>query len=613
MIMLAAIATLASVLLAAVPADTAGYVVLNHGRVAGDMQVVAAGDSVVVRFQYQDRQRGPRIVTRYRFSADTMVLAVEASGLSAAGVPQPVSERFEIADGRMRWSSPSDSGQAPLNPALIFRLRHTTPYDDALLARFLLRQPRRSARLLPVGSARVEIAAETLVVVNGTRHRLRLAVIEGVALSPAAVWLDDRDALFASEATGWLITVRRGAEAVLPVLRSAEQAVAARRSEALARRLTPATKGPLVIRNGDVFDSERGVVRPRTTIVIDGERIVAVGPADSIQPPDHATIIDATGKTVLPGFWDMHTHLPSVMSEANPGLLQLAAGITTIRDLSSAIDISLSHRDRAQAGTLLSPRLLLAGFIEGPGHWAGPTEALVRTEDEARAWVARYDSLGYRQIKLYNLVHPNLVPTIAEETHARGMRLGGHIPRGLAIPLAIRLGFDEIHHAAFFFANFFPDSLFTPRMRAYSQVAIDVSPTFDVEAPEVTALISLLRERGTVVDGTFNLYHSLAPPLPDGRHPVYGPTLDWLPPLVRRARTSSPPGTARDTARLHAGSANYRRLMYRAVSINSAIGPRRSRWCAKRPATDRVLCVTSAAYTRPWRLSAPSSPPGSPG
>lgn len=558
--MLGGIALFAGTLLAA--ADTTEYVVLNHGRHAGAMRVVADGDSTVVRFQYQDRQRGPQILTRYRFDGDGRLIAMAASGFSAAGVPQPVNERVTAVNGMVQWNSPPDSGQARLDHAVFFRLRNATPYDDALLARFLLRQPSHAASLLPFGSARTTIAADTLLVVNGASQRVRLALIEGVALSPIAVWLDDRDALFASEVSGWFITVRNGGVSVLPALRSIERSHAARRSEALARRLTSPASRPIVIRNGDVFDSERGVVIPHTSIVIEGERIVAVGPVDSIRAAWNAAVIDATGKTVIPGLWDMHTHLPGAMDEASSGLLQLAAGITTKRDLSSDIDLAVSNRSRAQAGTLLSPRLLLAGFIEGPGHWAGLTDALVRTEQEARAWVARYDSLGYRQIKLYNLIHPDLVPTIADETHRRGMRLSGHVPRGLSIRAAVQLGFDEINHAAFFFADFFSDSLFIPWMRAYSEVAAAVAPTFDVDGPEAAALISFLRGRGTVIDGTFNLYQTVAPRLQDGSHPVYGPTLAWLPPLVRRT-TPQPPSDPRLAARVQRGSANYLRLLKR--------------------------------------------------
>jgi imidazolonepropionase-like amidohydrolase len=150
--------------------------------------------------------------------------------------------------------------------------------------------------------------------------------------------------------------------------------------------------------------------------------------------------------------------------------------------------------------------MVLAGFIEGPGKWAGPTAVLVRTEDEARRWVARYDSLGYKQIKVYNLVHPDLIPTIAAEAHARGMRLSGHIPRGLTVPNAIELGFDEVNHAAFLFSTFYQDSLYVPTMRAYSAVATAVSPNIDVDGPAMTQLIDQLKRHGTVIDGTFSVW-----------------------------------------------------------------------------------------------------------
>jgi imidazolonepropionase-like amidohydrolase len=131
---------------------------------------------------------------------------------------------------------------------------------------------------------------------------------------------------------------------------------------------------------------------------------------------------------------------------------------------------------------------------------------LVRTEDEARRWVARYDSMGYKQIKLYNLVHPDLVPTIAAEAHKRGMRLSGHIPRGLTVPAAIHLGFDEINHAAFLFSTFYQDSLYVPTMRAYSAVAQSVASNVDVDSPEMTRLIEFLKQHNTVIDGTFNVW-----------------------------------------------------------------------------------------------------------
>jgi imidazolonepropionase-like amidohydrolase len=246
-------------------------------------------------------------------------------------------------------------------------------------------------------------------------------------------------------------------------------------------------------------------VRPRTTVVIRGDRIVAVGPADSVSIPAGATVVDASGKTVVPGLWEMHGHIqPTSQSAGSP--MRISLGITTVRLLAADLDVAASDRDRAATGAILSPRTILGGFMEGPGAWAGPSEVIVRTEAEARAWVARYDSLSYKQIKLYNLIHPDLVPTIAAEAHKRGMRLSGHVPRGLSVSAAVKLGFDEINHAAFLFSTFYQDSLYLPTMRAYSAVALAVAPTIDVESREMTAMIDVLRENRTVVDGTFSLW-----------------------------------------------------------------------------------------------------------
>jgi hypothetical protein len=541
-------------------ADTTDYVILNHGRPAGEMRVIATGDSVTVRYGYQDRQRGPHFESRYLLASDGSVRRMEYRGQSGTMVPAAASEWYERTGDSARWVSVSDSGRVKYVSGAVYRLGSTTPYDDAMLARALMRLPQRSAPLLPEGTAKLEIVADTSITVHGTPRRLRLAMLDVGGTEPGGVWLDDRGDAFASDA-GWFIAVRKGAEDALPALKAIEAVYHAKRSAALAATLAPATASALVIRNGDLFDSERGSIVKNTTVVIRGDRIVAVGPASSTPTPAGATVIDATGKTVMPGMWDMHTHL-GIGGETSNGAMQLAAGLTTVRDVASDIDEATSQRARAVQGTLLKPRLILAGFIEGPGKWAGPTSVLVRTEDEARAWVARYDSLGYRQIKLYNLVHPDLVPTIAEEAHRRGMRLSGHVPRGLTVPDAIRLGFDEINHSAFLFSTFFQDSLYVPTMRAYSSVAAAVAPTFDVNAPQMTTLIGFLRERGTVIDGTFNIWGAETA-LADGADPVLGPTVSWLPPAMQRRFGRGAPGTPQETARAEASAANYRRLLKR--------------------------------------------------
>ena len=490
-----------------VAADTTSYIVLNHGRPAGEMHVIRDGESVIVRYRHVDRNRGQRVENRYRITADGRIIGGESRpvGLND-GVPGEITDRFEMIGDSVRWSGGrGQPGGAPMPADAWYRLRGAaTPYETALLAAFLTRRPGGTAKLVPVGNARLEIIADTSVTIRGSRQRVRLAMIHTGGTVPSAVWIDDRGNLVASE-VGWFITVRPGAEPILPVLRAKELAYRAAQAADLARRLAPRPATALVIRNGDVFDADRGVMRPRTTVVVRGDRIVSVGPADSVAVPAGATVIDATGKTVVPGLWEMHGHLQHT-SQSVGSPLQLALGITTVRDLAADIDVAVSHRDRAATGAILSPRQILGGFMEGPGAWAGPSEVIVRTEDEARAWVARYDSLGYRQIKLYNIIHPDLVPTIAAEAHRRGMRLSGHVPRGLSVTAAVKLGFDEINHAAFLFSSFYQDSLYLPTMRAYSAVASAVAPNIDVESREMTAMIDALREHRTVIDGTFSLW-----------------------------------------------------------------------------------------------------------
>jgi hypothetical protein len=550
--------------------DSLDYIVWNHGRRAGAMQLVrtsgSSGDSVAVRYFHIDRQRGPKVESIYSVRDGRPVRGDIRSGGSQdaatdiSGTPIALAATsFELRGSSVRTWRGRDTTITAAPAGAWYRPTVTTPYDDAALASWLLRQPQQQGAIVPAATARAEIAAESSLSVGGRAVKVRLVAIAGVDLVPTLVWLDDGGTLFASSA-GWFITVRRDAEAALPVLRRVEMEWTERREAAVAAQLAPKQAATLVIRNGDLFDSETGLLRPRTSVVITGDRITAVGSTDSIKVPAGASVIDATGKTIIPGMWDMHTH---AFSGSADGMLQLAAGITTVRDMASDLDVATSRRDRADRGTLLGPRMLLAGFIEGPGKWAGPSGVLVRTEDEARAAVARYDSLGYRQIKLYNLVHPDLVPVIAAEAHARGMRLSGHIPRGMSMQAAVRTGYDEVQHAAFLLSNFFQDSLYYPRMRAYSQVANIVAPTFDVDASEVTALIGFLRERGTVYDGTFNIWQDRSRLLPDGTDAVFGPTIAWLPPILQRELLAGTGGASEGVARAQAAATTYRRLLKR--------------------------------------------------
>ena len=489
----------------ALATDSTVYPVLNHDRSAGTMVVVRRGDSVTVRWVFTDRNRGVRIETRYVFRDGHIVFVENRPILADDRSGDPTSRIEVVGDSVRRWTPARTITEAYRGD--VYYGSTASPFDEVTLAQFLMHRSDHTTKLPGATSPtmHLEIVKETTVQTSHGKERARLvSVTRGTSDTPEMVWLDGNDDLLATE-VGWFITVKPGAEAALPALRKIETEFRDAKAEAMNRRLVKQTSGTIAIVHGDVFDTERGVVRARSTIIVRGERIIAVGPDDSVNVPAGATVIDATGKTVLPGLWEMHNHM-QLFSETLGGPMQLSYGITTARDLASDVDVATSQRDRADRGLIAAPHTILAGFMEGPGKWAGPTATIVRTEDEARRWVAAYDSMGYKQIKVYNLVHPDLIPTIVAEAHKRGMRVSGHIPRGLSVPAAIDLGFDEVNHAAFLFSTFYQDSLYMPTMRAYSLVATTVAPNIDVDGAPMTALIADLKRHNTVIDGTFSVW-----------------------------------------------------------------------------------------------------------
>ena len=93
---------------------------------------------------------------------------------------------------------------------------------------------------------------------------------------------------------------------------------------------------------------------------VDG-RITAVGPSGRVAVPPGATIVNAAGKTVMPGLWDMHAHFEQV----EWGPIYLAAGVTTIRDVGNELEFIVAVRDAVAAGRGIGPRLLLASQEPG--------------------------------------------------------------------------------------------------------------------------------------------------------------------------------------------------------------------------------------------------------
>ena len=148
----------------------------------------------------------------------------------------------------------------------------------------------------------------------------------------------------------------------------------------------------------------------------------------------------------------MHVHVGD-----DDGLLNIAAGVTTVRDLANDTDELEARRKRFDSGLEIGPRVIAAGFMDGPGPFQAPTKVLVDTEQKVHDAIARYAALGYPQIKVYSSIKPELVPVIIADAHGRGMRVSGHVPATMFADQFVRAGADELQHINFVFLNFFRD------------------------------------------------------------------------------------------------------------------------------------------------------------
>jgi imidazolonepropionase-like amidohydrolase len=502
------------------------WVVLIQGNLAGEMTRRQEAGAEVWTFTFNDRGRGPELTTRMVTGEAGAPISVETTGHDYFKVP--MEESFHLEGAAARWSSPNESGERELaEPAFYLGTQSASP-DVALLAAALRADADGRLALLPEGEARLAGTETVDVAAGGERREVTRVAISGLGFTPQGVWLDP-DGSFFAVVSGWFTMIPEGWEGAAETLRAVEERADDEWAAELGARLADHPDGPVALTGAALFDPASGEVTPGRTVVIDGNRIAAVGPDGEVAIPEGARRIDATGKTVLPGLWDMHTHLSQV-----DGVLHLAAGVTSVRDLANDVEQVTGLRASWNGGPGVGPRVILAGFLDGPGPYAGPTKALVATEEEAREWIDRYAALGYEQIKVYSSLDPALVPAIAKAAHAHGMRLSGHVPQGLTASEAVALGFDELQHVNFLFLNFWGDAGIDTRTPArFTEVAARAAGV-DLSSPEVEAFVHKLAERKIVVDPTATAFEGMFLARPGQVSPAFAAVADRFPAQVRR-------------------------------------------------------------------------------
>ncbi len=460
------------------------------------------GDSLVAKIDFKFTDRGSEVPlsTIFRAGPDLTPRSFEIKGRTARTVS--IDQAITIDNGQVHFRSRDKSNEsaAPSGPFFII-----AAYAPATMQMLMVRywadhgSPANLATL-PTGSVKIEPRGQDTIKVGNSDQKLDRFTVEGLIWGRETLWFDAQKNLVAAISTDaefdHFEAIRDGYESALADFVGKAGADEMSALADLSKTIPGSHASTLAIVGATLIDGTGSAPVADSAVVIHNGRIVAAGPRGQIKIPKNAHIVDAKGKFLLPGLWDMHAHFEQV----EWGPIYLAAGVTTVRDCGNEFEFITAVRDAIEQGRGLGPRLLLAGIVDGTGP-LGLSVQRVDTPDQARSWVARYHAAHFQQMKIYSSVKLDELKIVAEEAHRLGMTVTGHVPEGLNGFQTIAAGQDQINHIQYI-ANMmhgpFPDDM----SRAERRKAI---ANLDLDSPEAHKALNFLKEHHTVVDPTMAL------------------------------------------------------------------------------------------------------------
>jgi len=204
---------------------------------------------------------------------------------------------------------------------------------------------------------------------------------------------------------------------------------------------------PIVFNRVTVIDMTGAPPKPNMTVVLVGNRIIALGKIGKVRLPKKAQIIDASGKYLIPGLWDMHIHSGGYENGRKYFPRLVANGITGVRDMGTPLEEILRLRENVNEGKFLAPRMIIAGpLLQGPLPFQNPIFISVNNEVEASQAVINLKNHGVDFIKIHDAVPRNIYLAIAAEAKRQGLPFAGHVPPFISAIEASNAGQRSIEH-----------------------------------------------------------------------------------------------------------------------------------------------------------------------
>jgi len=349
---------------------------------------------------------------------------------------------------------------------------------------------------LPRGEISINFIQNDTVEIKRKKVPLERYVVEGINWGGRTIWLDESKNLVALVKANTQIRelIKKGYEEAKSffVQGNVEEQMS------MLLKYTKDLKGEQAkikaLVGGDIVDGLSDVALKDMTLIIENGRITKIGKRSEVEIPENAKVIDVSGKTLMPGLWDMHAHSNQVQWAP----AYLAGGVTTIRDNGNEVEFATSFRDAIAKNGALGPDILLAGMTDGEGI-QGNGVIRATNPQEASEVVQMYFENGYKQIKIYSSVASDVTESLSKEAHKRGMTVTGHVPISMGnARLAIQAGMDQLSHRSLILTVLFPDKNQSDLGRYYLEEN-------EITQVQIDDAIDFLLKHKTVLDPTIAL------------------------------------------------------------------------------------------------------------
>lgn len=501
--------------------DTIFYSVVKSGTISGEQKSWQAGPNEYhYSYYFNDRGRGNNVTAVVHTNEDGFITSLDATGVDY--YKNPYTENFSIEKDSAVWNVNGDRKTKKF--ANQCYTSTPAPAIDEITLRWLLKQPGKKADILPDGFIYTKDPAEYSISLNGKTASLKLypVYLDTIAEPLQYLWVSNDIHFFAS-VSGWMSIMMKGYENWADTLFALQELADKGYYVEQMKKFSSDVPAHVLITHAKLFESKTATVKDNMSVEIVDGKITAMYPTEKNKIVESDKTIDANGKFLMPGLWDMHAHYSK-----EEGAWYLAGGVTHVRDMGNA-SIIFAYKKEIGANEMLGPDVsFISGFMDKQDYYQGPTGKIVASLDEAIKGIDEYHNLGCGQIKLYSSIKPEWVAPIAAHAHSLGMRVAGHIPAFMTADQAIKAGYDEITHINFIFLNFMGDTIDT-RGPTRFRVVGDRAGKIDLNSRDVKDFVQLMKEKKISFDPTMNVFAEMFAEFKGDTSGSMKPIISWLP------------------------------------------------------------------------------------